>query len=202
MNFSAIIGNPPYMEINQGYGNGADPIFHMFIDLGMELSKIGSFIHPARFLFNVGKTPKKWNYEITHNQHIKVSRFWLNSSEVFPIVAIPGGIATTYWNKDVEFGIIGSFSPYPELSDIVDKVLERSNAFMSSIVYPREYYKITEALYEEHPDLEHRQSSGHKFSLGANIFDVFPELFHDKITSELTDNLSKVFGRKKWSKSI
>ena len=196
MNFSAIIGNPPYMEINQGNGNGADPIFHMFIDLGMKLSNIGSFIHPARFLFNAGKTPKNWNYDITHNQHIKVSKFWLDSSSVFPIVDIPGGITTTYWDNEENFGIIGSFLPYPELSTIVKKVSERSETFMSSIVYPREYYKITETLYQEHPELEHRQSSGHKFSLGANVFDVFPELFHDAIPPEQAPNMSKVFGRK------
>lgn len=196
MNFEAIIGNPPYMEVNQGSGNGADPIFHMFIDLGMKLSKIGSFIHPARFLFNAGKTPKIWNYEITHNQHIKISKFWLNSSSVFPIVDIPGGIVSTYWDNEQNFGIIGSFSPFPELSEIVNKVTGMSETFISSIVSPREYYKITETLYEEHPELVHRQSTGHKYSLGANIFEVFPELFYDTIPTELSDDLSKVFGRK------
>lgn len=196
MNFAAIIGNPPYMEINKGNGNGADPIFHMFIDMGMKVSKIGSFIHPARFLFNAGKTPKSWNYKITHNQHIKVSKFWLDSSTVFPIVEIPGGIATTYWDNGKDFGTIDSFSPYPELSKIVKKVSEKSKTFISSIVYPREYYKITETLYKEHPEFENRQSIGHKFSLGANIFDVFPELFYDENSEETADNLSKVFGRR------
>ena len=30
MNFDAVVGNPPYQLVNQGDGNGADPIYHMW----------------------------------------------------------------------------------------------------------------------------------------------------------------------------
>lgn len=29
-------------------------------------------IHPARFLFNAGSTPKQWNEQILHDPHLKV----------------------------------------------------------------------------------------------------------------------------------
>ena len=41
-------------------------------------------------------------------------------------------------------------------------------------------YKITDKVYQENPSLEGRQSKGHKYALGSNIFDIFPEIFHDK----------------------
>lgn len=59
MLFDAVVGNPPYQIENNGNGNGKDPIYHLFIDMGMTLSDKGTFIHPGRFLFNAGKTPKE-----------------------------------------------------------------------------------------------------------------------------------------------
>ena len=195
MNIASIVGNPPYMEVNKGNGNGADPIFHLFIDLSMNVSPNGTLIHPARFLFNAGKTPKSWNHSIINNRNFKVSKFWLDSSSVFPIVEIPGGIASTYWDKDIDFGVIGSYSPYPQLTSIIDKVWHKATAAMSDIVYPREYYKLTEALYHENPNVATRQSAGHKYSLGANIFDIFPELFINAPESNDTNEYCKIIGR-------
>lgn len=64
MKFDAVVGNPPYQLENQGNSNGKDPIYHLFIDAGRSVCKFGTFIHPARFLFNAGKTPKDWNEKI------------------------------------------------------------------------------------------------------------------------------------------
>ena len=54
MKFNAVVGNPPYQIVNQGDGNGADPIYHLFIDVGRKLADMGTLIHPARCLFNAG----------------------------------------------------------------------------------------------------------------------------------------------------
>ena len=35
MKFDAVVGNPPYQSENNGNGNGKDPIYHLFIDMGM-----------------------------------------------------------------------------------------------------------------------------------------------------------------------
>jgi len=61
MKFDAIVGNPPYQVMATGDANGSDPIYHLFIDAACKLGEKVSFIHPARFLFNAGKTPKDWN---------------------------------------------------------------------------------------------------------------------------------------------
>ena len=42
--------------------------------------------------------------------------------------------------------------------------------------------------------MEGRQSSGHKYSLGANIFDIFPELFSDTCIGDEAE-MMEIYGR-------
>ena len=193
MKIDAIIGNPPYQVMNEGKGNGSDPIYHVFFDIAMALAPQGTLIHPARFLFNAGKTPKEWNDKMLADKHYKVVDYWANSTEVFPTVDIKGGVATSYWNKAVSFAPIGMFSAFDELRFILHKVEKSEPQPFSEIVAPRELYRITDLLYQEHPGLEGRQSTGHKYSLGANVFEVFPELFSDECLDESA--MVRVYGR-------
>ena len=190
----AIIGNPPYQAVNQGNGNGADPLYHLFIDLAMRLGEKSTLIHPARFLFNAGKTPKEWNSSILSNPKFKVAKYWANSTDVFPTVDIKGGVAVTYYDRQANFGPIGFFSAYAELRTILSKVKAKGEESISSIVGPRELYRLTDTLYQEHPEMEGRQSKGHRYSLGANIFEIFPELFSDTCIGNDTD-MAKIYGR-------
>ena len=195
MKIDAIIGNPPYQVVNQGNGKGADPIYHKFIDIAMALSSQGTLIHPARFLFNAGKTPKDWNEKLLNDKHYKVVDFWANSIEVFPTVDIKGGVATSYWNKEKTIGPIGMFSVFEELQQILCKVERLQPLPFSQIVAPRELYRLTEQCYQDHPNLQGRQSAGHKYSLGANIFEVFPELFLEECPEEHKNEWCRVYGR-------
>ena len=190
----AIIGNPPYQVINQGTGNGADPLYHMFIDISMRLAEKSTLIHPARFLFNAGKTPKEWNNSVLNNPKFKVVKYWANSTDVFPTVDIKGGVAVTYYDKKANFGSIGFFTVYEELRTILSKVKTKGETALSSIVGPRELYRLSDMLYQENPEMDGRQSAGHKYSMGANIFDVFPELFFDTCTGNETE-MAEIYGR-------
>ena len=188
---NAIVGNPPYQIQNEGKGNGADPVYHLFIDISHQLGERASFIHPARFLFNAGKTPKEWNNRMLNDPHLKIVDYWVKSSEVFPNVDVKGGIAISYWDKNIEFGCIGFFSPYPEIHHILHKVKAKDFVPFSTIVGPREAYGLTEELYIDHPELDGRQSKGHRYSLSANILDIFPELFS---IDEKPDSI-QIYGR-------
>ena len=194
MKIDAIIGNPPYQVMDGGNGNGSTPIYNRFLDLSMSLSQQGSLIHPARFLFNAGKTSKEWNAKMLSNPHYKVVDYWADSTDVFSSVDIKGGVAVTYWNKKMNFGAIGLFSDYEELREISKKVGKQSHESFSDLVAPRELYRLTETLYNEYPSWEGRQSKGHKFSLGANIFGIFPEIFFDECPSDSTD-MALIYGR-------
>lgn len=177
MKFNAVVGNPPYQLMASGDANGSDPIYHLFIDAACQIGERVSFIHPARFLFNAGKTPKEWNQKMLNDEHYKVVKYWSNSADVFPTVDIKGGVAVTYWDKTQSFGKIGVFVSYPELRSILGKVKGDNFKTFSDIVYPRTLYRFTETLYRENSWAETRPSDGHKYDMSSNAFDIFPELF-------------------------
>lgn len=79
-------------------------------------------IHPARFLFNAGQTPKQWNQKMLHDPHFKVLDYQPDATVIFPNTDIKGGVAITYHDSQTEFGEIGVFTSYPELNSIVKKV--------------------------------------------------------------------------------
>ena len=194
MNFDAIIGNPPYQVIATGDANGSDPIYHLFIDAGKQFCSRETLIHPARFLFNAGKTPKDWNQKVLNDDHFKVVGYWANSSQMFPDVDIKGGVAITHWDNKIDFGKIGTFVAFEELRSILKKVKNDEFKTFSDLVYGRDLYKLTEILYEENPFAENRQSKGHRYDCGSNVFDVFPELFYDEKPNDKKE-YARVLGR-------
>lgn len=194
MKFDAVVGNPPYQLENAGDGNGKDPIYHLFIDMSRKISRIGTLIHPARCLFNAGKTPKAWNSKVLNDNHFKVVDYWADSTIVFPNVDVKGGIATTYWNNEEDFGVIGFFSPFVELRSIVAKVKSKDFVSFSDMVYPRDLYKLTDVLYYENDWAKERPSKGHQYDVGSNVFDVFPELFYDTKPND-NEEYAQIYGR-------
>ena len=180
MKFDAIVGNPPYQIMATGDANGSDPIYHLFIDAACKLGEKVSFIHPARFLFNAGKTPKDWNEKMLNDEHYKVVQYWANSGDVFPTVDIKGGVAVTYWDKNKAFEKIGTFVAYDELRTILKKVLESNFKTFADLVYTRTLYRFTDVLYKENPWAESRPSKGHLYDMSSNALDMFPELFSDE----------------------
>lgn len=184
MKFDAIVGNPPYQIMATGEANGSDPIYHLFIDAACKLGEKVSFIHPARFLFNAGKTPKDWNEKMLNDEHYKVVQYWANSGDVFPTVDIKGGVAVTYWDKNRTFEKIGTFTSYPELNGIKKKAAptEEINSLMS-IMYNQTNFDL-DVLLKEHPDyIKGIGSEGKDRRLEKNIFDKIP-LFTEEKSNE------------------
>lgn len=194
MKFDAVVGNPPYQETASGDANGSDPVYHLFIDASGTIGERTTLIHPARFLFNAGKTPKDWNKKILNNEHFKVIRYWPNSADVFPTVDIKGGVAVTYQDKNRKFGKIGIYIAHAELNSILQKVKNMDFSSFADMVYPRDLYRLTERLYEENSWAENRQSTGHRYDVGSNVFNIFPELFFEKLPNDGYE-YAKIYGR-------
>lgn len=175
MKFNAVVGNPPYQTMAQGTSNGSDPIYHLFIDVASQMCDLVSFIHPARFLFNAGKTPRDWNQRMLSDKHFKVIRFWSDSSVVFPAVDIKGGVAVTLWNGNKDYGAIRTFTPKKELSAIASKVKD-SPCFVSICdqITNRGIYRFSELAYSENPD-EMKKITDSR--IGASAFDRLSVLF-------------------------
>lgn len=195
MEFDAVVGNPPYQIVNEGNGTGADPIYHLFIDVARDICGKGTFIHPARFLFNAGKTPKEWNAKILNDEHFRVVQYWPDSSDVFPTVDIKGGVVVTAWDVTKKSEKIGVFVTDDGVRPIMNKVLNSFFKSFSSIIYTRDLYRLSNRLYEENPWAEKRPSKGHKFDVGSNVFEIFPELFYNNPPN--TKDYAMIIGVKK-----
>lgn len=50
MKFDIIIGNPPYQKESDGTSTSMQPIYQNFIELGLTIGNIVSFIVPSRWM--------------------------------------------------------------------------------------------------------------------------------------------------------
>lgn len=176
MKFDVIVGNPPYHITTEKTSDA--PIYHFFMDIAYDLCNKVSFITPARFLFDAGKTPTEWNKKMLSDIHLKVVLYNPKSSDVFPNVDIKGGVAVTYRDASKDYGYIGTFTAYEELNSIVRKVKSKSENTLDTEIYVQNKFVLSE-LYNDYP---HYQaligSNGREKRLTTSIFD-FDEIFYD-----------------------
>lgn len=177
MKFDAVVGNPPYQVINEATSD--NPIYHLFMDVAFKISDKVTFITPARFLFNAGKTPKDWNTKILKDPHFKVIWYKSKSTDVFPNVDIKGGVAVTFWDKSQTFSEVGVFTAYTELNSILLKVKSfTSFSPISSIINSQNKFKLN-ILFDSFPHYKDIiGSNGTEKRLTTLIFeqlDIFTE---------------------------
>lgn len=189
MKFDAVVGNPPYNETNENTSD--NPIYHLFMNVGFSITDRCSFITPARFLFNAGKTPKEWNNKVLNDKHFKVVSYFDNSNKVFQNVDLKGGVAITLWDKNRDFGKIGTFSNFNELNSINEKVSSSLNfASIIDIIYLQNKF-ILEKLYSDFDNYKLIiGSNGKERRLTSPIFDQL-DVFIDK--SQSIEDV-KIFG--------
>ena len=182
--FTAVVGNPPY-QINTDT-NFATPVYHLFFEAAKSLDpQYISLIHPARFLFNAGATPKDWNKQMLNDPHLSVPLYDPKSQNVFSGVDIKGGVCITFWDKNqTDGGLHGNFIAFEELQTILKKVGHVKS--IDSIIYPQT--KTTIALDSKFPN---------EVRLRPNYFDKYPDVF----LSQRDDNHAmKIVGLTKGNK--
>lgn len=171
MKFDFVIGNPPYQDETIGDNqNRAQPIYHFFMDAAFKISNVVALIHPARFLFNAGSTPKEWNQKMLNDEHFKVLYYEADSSKVFPSTDIRGGVIISYRDESKTFGAIESFSTFEELNTILKKVRPTIKNPFSSIVSGQGIYKLSDTALFEHPEIVDLQSKNAPKVINTNAF--------------------------------
>ena len=185
MKFDFIIGNPPYQE-EQGGDNKtfAPPIYHKFMDESYKLSDNVELIHPARFLFNAGSTPKDWNAKMLNDPHYKIIYYEKDGSKIFPGTDIKGGVAISYRNSKKDYGAIISFAPFDELTGISEKAgADNEEKSLSNIIYTQNRFDLDE-LYKDYPKFKKIiGSDGRDKRFRNNIFEKV-NIFTDKQIEE------------------
>lgn len=177
MRFDAVVGNPPYQEEGKGESNAKKSIYHLFIDNAYKIAERGTLIHPARFLFNAGDTPKEWNKRFLENEHYKIVVYTADSSQIFPDVDIKGGVAISLWDKTATFEPIKTFTSFPELNSILGKVRRLNEQSLSEVITNRGVYKYSDLAYKEVPQ-EMKKTADRRIAPSA--FDRMPAIFTEQ----------------------
>ena len=184
--FDFVIGNPPYQDETIGENvTFAPPVYNLFLDSAYEIGTVVEMIHPARFLFNAGSTPKSWNEKMLNNTHFKVLKHISESSDVFPNTNINGGVVITYHDSQSSFKAIEIYTPFIELNEILHKVRYSSDFLtISSIVFTRTSYRLSEKLHLDYPEAIKQLSNGHAYDVSSNIFERLPQVFFKDVPQD------------------
>ena len=179
--FDFVIGNPPYQETTDSDSTRNPPVYNYFMDASYQLSPIVELISPARFLFNAGYTPKAWNEKMLNDKHLKTLYYEQDSSKIFAGTDIKGGIVVTLHNDNIDYGAIGTYSVFPELNGILDKVKEKKFVSLSTIISPALSYKLSELMRKENPDSLDRLRTSCFTTLREIFFEEKPNDSHEYI---------------------
>ncbi len=99
MKFNAIVGNPPYQEMDGGAQASAKPIYNEFVDIAKKIDpEYISMIMPTRW-YSGGKGLDDFRESMINDKRLAVLHDYLNPDEVFPKTNIRGGICYFLWDK-------------------------------------------------------------------------------------------------------
>lgn len=182
MKFDYIIGNPPYQEDVLNKGDRANPIYDKFMDESYKIGSTVELIHPARFLFNAGQTPKAWNQKMLSDEHLKVLYYEADASRIFPNTEIKGGVAITLHSTKGSYGAIDTFTQYNELNAIIHRVakIEGAAPRLNSIIASQGLYRFSDLFFDEHPEASAHIGAGTGRKIVSSIMEKLPDVFVDQ----------------------
>lgn len=199
MKFDFIIGNPPYQDEVKDSDNKTfmPSIYNLFIDESYKISDKVELIHPARFLYNAGQTPKEWNKKMLSDPHLKVLYYAQDSASVFPNTSIMGGVVVSYHDKGKDYGAIEVFTAFPALNGILHKTAALSQNSLSEVIFMQSRFDL-DALYADYPEFKSVIGSGGKDKrFRNNIFDRI-SLFSEKEQENHIPVIGIVKNKREW----
>ncbi len=179
MKFDVLISNPPYQDDTVGGNkNFASPVYHYFMQEAPKVADKSVLITPARFLFDAGATPKKFNRDMLNDEHFKVLHYEPDAKKVFRNVDIEGGVVVTLRDTTQTFKPISTFIPWDELRSVHDKVVNRQDFEpLSKIIYSRKIFKLTDKFYTDNPAAPTYLKDSNNYTIGTNAFAEMSDYF-------------------------
>ena len=216
VNFSAVVGNPPYQEEAENISrkNGQKPrknIFQHFVMQAADLSQNNAaLICPGlRWMHQSGKGMKSFGKELINSDRLDRLIFYPRSSEVFEGIDIPDGISVIHLGKKSEKDTF----TYEYISDGTSVVLERKKPGDALLVAnPKDIVlieKITGFVQDHHLKFLHDSILPRSlFGIESDFIDAYSgeiQLYdhslpvdYAKKVKVLTNDKSGPAGRSKW----
>ncbi len=161
MKFDVIVGNPPYQLSDGGHGRSAKPLYHKFIQQAKKLKpKYLTMIVPDRW-FAGGKGLDEFRDEMLNDKRFRKIVDFTSASDAFPGADVPGGVCYFLWDNnyngkteievrngkqiDISERYLNEFDTfirYSSAADIIKKVRNHSNSFMSEQVSSRKPFGL------------------------------------------------------------
>lgn len=102
LKFDAIVGNPPYQEMDGGAQASASPIYQHFVTTSKAINpEYISFIMPTRWYVG-GKGLDSFREEMLSDVHLKVLYDCLTPEDIFPNTNIRGGVCYYLWDSSYD----------------------------------------------------------------------------------------------------
>jgi len=156
MKFNAIVGNPPYQEMDGGAGVSAKPVYNHFVSISKKIKpNYISMITPSRW-FAGGKGLDEFREEMLQDNRLSKIIDFINAKDCFPNTSIGGGINYFLWDinnqSDCEFSYIHDglkktmnrklnefsiFIRYNQAVEIIHKINKREEDKLSILVSSR-----------------------------------------------------------------
>ena len=150
MKFNAIVGNPPYQEMDGGAGVSAKPVYNHFVSISKRIKpNYISMITPSRW-FAGGKGLDDFREEMLKDNRLSKIVDFINAKDCFPNTSIGGGINYFLWDvqhkTDCEF-----VSVHDGAKDVMQRKLNEFSIFIR-------YNKAIEIIHKTNDKNEEKLS--------------------------------------------
>lgn len=149
-----IVGNPPYQSMDTN-GTSSVPIYQLFVEEALKLNpKYLSLIIPSRW-FAGGRGLEDFRKKMMNDKHIRSITHFSDAKQIFPDVAISGGVNYFLWDRDYQGecvfnGETRSLGKHDivitcnQALSVIEKILAFKIRFMNNVVFSTGYFGIRE----------------------------------------------------------
>jgi len=150
MKFNAIVGNPPYMEMDGGAQASAKPIYNEFVDIAKKIEpEYISMIMPSRW-YSGGRGLDDFRDSMLNDKRIALLHDFLNPDQVFPKTNIRGGLCYFLWDSNYDNDIsLTKVYTHRESEDTVSVLRSLKTDNSSTFVRHNEAVEIIDKINSE-----------------------------------------------------
>ena len=204
MKLDAIVGNPPYQQIDEGNAasDAGAPIYYKFVNLSKRIRpNFISMIMPSKWMVGGRSELSSFLEEMKEDNHISYIKDYRNDRYIFPTAHNDGGITYFLWDigknsADLDYTYV-TMAGQP-----IRKMTRLKNRFSNFIIRDTRILPILNKLFPENKVIEDKDrfsyiiSKTRPFGLRKDIFNSPENYPASKLSMEEFKGSYKVYGVK------